>query len=125
MTDHDAFLAAITARPDDDLPRLVYADYLDEQGDADRAEFVRVQCDLARLPADDPARPALAERELELLSAHGPRWKVPLGVKSHQVFRRGFVESVGIRADSLLVHAARLFAAAPVRELRVYQLGVR
>ena len=125
MTDHDAFLAAIIARPDDDLPRLVYADYLDEQADADRAEFVRVQCELARLPADDPARPALAEREQELLSAHGRRWKVPFGVKSHQVFRRGFVESVGIRADNLLAHGARLFAAAPVRELRVYQLGVR
>jgi uncharacterized protein (TIGR02996 family) len=33
MTDHAAFLAAIAARPDDDLPKLVYADYLDEHGD--------------------------------------------------------------------------------------------
>jgi uncharacterized protein (TIGR02996 family) len=40
---HDAFLAAILAAPDDDAPRLIYADYLDEQGECDRAEFIRVQ----------------------------------------------------------------------------------
>jgi uncharacterized protein (TIGR02996 family) len=34
VTDHAAFLAAIDAAPGDDLPKLVYADYLDERGDA-------------------------------------------------------------------------------------------
>ena len=28
MTTHDALLAAVIAAPDDDLPRLVYADHL-------------------------------------------------------------------------------------------------
>ena len=55
MSHDDAFLAAIVDRPDDDLPRLVYADYLDETGDAERAEFIRVQCDLARTGPADPA----------------------------------------------------------------------
>ena len=32
LTDEDALLAAITAAPKDDLPRLVYADWLDEHG---------------------------------------------------------------------------------------------
>ena len=27
-----------------DLPRLAFADWLDDAGDADRAEFVRLQC---------------------------------------------------------------------------------
>ena len=37
----DPFVAAICADPDDDLPRLVYADWLDERGDP-RGELVRL-----------------------------------------------------------------------------------
>ena len=48
-TTADALLAAVRADPDADLPRLVYADHLDDTGDVDRAEFIRVQCELARL----------------------------------------------------------------------------
>ena len=59
-----AFLDAILAHPDDDGPRLVYADWLDEQGQAARAEFIRVQCELARLGEADPRRLA---RELCLV----------------------------------------------------------
>jgi uncharacterized protein (TIGR02996 family) len=47
MSDNTAFLRAVLEHPDDDGPRLVYADWLDEQGQADRAEFIRVQCELA------------------------------------------------------------------------------
>jgi uncharacterized protein (TIGR02996 family) len=46
--DDEAFLRAIGAAPEDDAPRLVYADWLDDRGDAARAEFIRVQCELAR-----------------------------------------------------------------------------
>lgn len=52
MTDADALLASILDRPDDDLPRLVFADWLDEQGnesDAARAAFIRVGCEIAEL----------------------------------------------------------------------------
>jgi uncharacterized protein (TIGR02996 family) len=44
-----ALLNAILAAPDDDAPRLIYADWLDEHGEAERAEFIRVQCELARI----------------------------------------------------------------------------
>ena len=44
----DRFLEAICATPQDDTPRLVYADWLDEHGDPARAEFIRVQVELAR-----------------------------------------------------------------------------
>lgn len=43
-------LAAILAAPADDNVRLVYADYLQEQGASSRAEFIRVQVELARGP---------------------------------------------------------------------------
>ena len=41
------FLAAIKANPADDLPRLVAADWLEENGEPERAWFVRVQCRVA------------------------------------------------------------------------------
>lgn len=76
MSDHAALLAAITAHPDDDTPRLIYADWLDEHlpdaqpspaaGPSARADFIRVQCRLAQRPYDDPEYPALLEREEEL-----------------------------------------------------------
>lgn len=43
VSDEDAFLAAIAAAPDDDLPRLVYCDWLDENGRSGQANFIRWQ----------------------------------------------------------------------------------
>lgn len=48
------FLDMIRAHPDDDGPRLVYADWLDEHGECDRAEFIR-----ASITAEQPYRPFL------------------------------------------------------------------
>lgn len=50
MTDRDALLRSILEHPQEDLPRLVYADWLDEAGEAERAEFLRCQVELARNP---------------------------------------------------------------------------
>lgn len=44
MTDRDALIAGIVANPEDTHRRLLFADFLEEQGDYDRAEFIRVQC---------------------------------------------------------------------------------
>ena len=44
LAQHEAFLRAIFDTPDDDTPRLVYADFLEENGEEDRAEFIRWQC---------------------------------------------------------------------------------
>lgn len=52
MTDND-FLAAIIADPLDDVHRLVYADWLEEHDQPERAEFIRVQCELAKLDQSD------------------------------------------------------------------------
>ena len=51
---NSALEAAIVANAEEDTPRLAYADWLDEHGDADRAEFIRVQCQLAELPPAIP-----------------------------------------------------------------------
>jgi uncharacterized protein (TIGR02996 family) len=69
-----AFLADIRAAPDDDAPRLIYADWLQDHGDPDRAEFIRVQCELARLDTSAKRRTTLARREKKLLTANQTRW---------------------------------------------------
>lgn len=47
-TEESALVGQILTRPADDTPRLVYADWLDDHGQTDRAEFVRVQCEITR-----------------------------------------------------------------------------
>ena len=54
MSDRDAFLAAICAQPDEDTPRLVFADYLEENDEASLAAFIRAQVELARTPPWEP-----------------------------------------------------------------------
>src|SRR3954451_19969395 len=78
MTDEAGFLRAVVADPADDAPRLVYADWLDDHGQPERAEFIRVQCELARTPADDPRRLELEARERALLGVQEERWVGPL-----------------------------------------------
>ena len=53
MTDGDALYRAILAAPEEDTPRLVYADWLDENGQPNRAEFIRVQIELAQIPPSE------------------------------------------------------------------------
>jgi uncharacterized protein (TIGR02996 family) len=122
MTDGDALYAAILADPDEDTPRLIYADWLDENGRPERAEFIRAQVELARVPTLE-----LLAREKILLATHGNAWLAPLKGKggpldhgdAHGEFRRGFVEVVWMPAAWFRVKAESLFALAPVRELRV------
>lgn len=52
MTQRDALLRAICGAPSDDLPRLVYADWLDENGETERAAFIRTMCRLEELFRD-------------------------------------------------------------------------
>lgn len=55
LSQHEAFLRAIFDAPDDDTPRLVYADFLQENGEDLRAELIRVQCEMARVELSDDA----------------------------------------------------------------------
>jgi uncharacterized protein (TIGR02996 family) len=133
MTQDDAFLQAILEDPDDDTPRLVYADWLDEHGDADRAEFIRVQCELARLESQEIQDPqtqarvkALVVRQIALLETHRETWTWPLPKWARRRwcgFERGFVATVNISAELFLQRGAELFRAAPVRHLALDGVG--
>src|SRR4051794_32323007 len=94
-TAEEAFLSAIRANPDDDGVRLIYADWLEENGQPQRGEFLRVQIELARLAEDDPRREALADRQDELLAAHGEQWRPVRGRGAARgTFHRGLVEEM-------------------------------
>jgi len=51
------FLQDILKHPEDDALRLIYADWLEEHGDPDWAEFIRVQIASARLPPEQDSGP--------------------------------------------------------------------
>ncbi len=80
MPDRAAFVAAVATAPDDDLPRLVFADWLDENNDPDRAEFVRLQVAYSReLTASPPTTdPAKFARLRELFQANLLAWLRPV-----------------------------------------------
>jgi uncharacterized protein (TIGR02996 family) len=137
MAEHPGFLQAIIDDPDDDLARLVYADWLEEHDDPVRAEFIRVQDELARhAPQYAPRR--LVEREAELQFTYRRRLLAPfidLGVSVCTDgylygadrglsfgFRRGFVEEISAwgaeGARQFVGHAEALFALGPLLHLR-------
>ncbi len=121
---HEDFWPAILADPGV-MSRLVYADWLEEQGDP-RAEFIRVQCELAQLTDDAPRWAGLKARETELLERHGQAWQAPLRrLVRGASFRCGFVEEVTMEAAVFLQRAENLYRLAPVRYLRVIDGGRR
>jgi uncharacterized protein (TIGR02996 family) len=101
MSPEDAFLDDIAKQPDDDAVRLIYADWLQDQGDpvrAARGEFIRAQIECERLQGSGHGRDALrlAERARELLAKYERKW---LGracsPRLRWVFRRGFLFGLG------------------------------
>ncbi len=121
MSDADGLLQDILDRPDDDAPRLVYADWLDEHGDPDRAEFIRLQIEAARLKQEKAFRPGPHRREQELLDRHRDEWlrDVPPPLRKEYMFERGFVGWLHCSALEFLRGAERLFRHAPVRSVRL------
>ncbi|MBA4189077.1 MAG: hypothetical protein C0467_13850 [Planctomycetaceae bacterium] len=95
MDDRHALMAAIIANPDEDTPRLVFADWLQEHGDKHeqaRAEFIRLQCELAKLPE----KPVTANhrRAKALHKKHFKAWMGPLSQSTSMWdFSRGLLEN--------------------------------
>jgi uncharacterized protein (TIGR02996 family) len=118
--DRRALIAAIRDHPDDDTPRLVCADWFEEQGgDAGvaRADFIRTQVALARLAPTDPRQSELRARELRLLKRHAATWCGSHFAFKKVRFRRGFIEYVHLHLTHPLHHRRQLFALEPVRDV--------
>ena len=111
------FFEHILEHPDDDSPRLVFADWLDQHGEGPRAELIRVQVERARLPEWEREQVSLQLRESALLAKHGEKWKAELptieGVTWGE-FRRGFVATATFaNAKALGENATACWAATP------------
>ena len=79
MTDESTFIAGIQASPDDDLRRLVYADWLEEQGQSEKAEYLRVVNALTELPNEAPLRKRLVRRLLIVADQIDEGWRDAVG----------------------------------------------
>jgi uncharacterized protein (TIGR02996 family) len=122
MSDETALLCAIAAHPDEDTPRLAFADYIEERGNPDRAAFIRGSIELARLKEDSPHRRELAFRCRQLLDAHEKEWLDPPEVFLFDYgWSRGFVETVTTFPNALSTDA-KLFDTHPFRRLLVAEL---
>ncbi len=121
------------ANEDDDGLRLVIADWLEEHDQPERAEFVRVQVELAATPpfwkpVSDPGAKlsiryeALRRRERELLGNYQYDWlNAETGTLWHHwggppAWRRGFIHALTCTAANWLAHAEALLATQPVRQ---------
>lgn len=131
MDDGDLLLKAIHANLEDDTPRLVYADWLDEQGRHERAEFIRVQVSLAQqgypgpltlraatldaasqYPATPGAPSSQATRCATILHRFAPVWlgdaffSRPIGEVREWGWSRGFLHSLPVRLSDVFTRRA-------------------
>jgi uncharacterized protein (TIGR02996 family) len=107
MSDEAALLRAISADPDDDTARLVYADWLDENDQPDHAEFIRLQIQQARVAPPGATDPILSEREWTLLRRYAVEWfRPPSGwlIGHNYAVRRGFPCAVICGYEALRDH---------------------
>jgi len=138
MNSHEAFMQTICANPDDDAPRLVYADWLEENGYELYAEFIRVQIELTRtghqgktyllspsIPmfvaerdALDPRIIALLERQEELTKKYAAWRRLPPNWPSLQGnYERGLLYWWWGSANQFMKYGEEIWAYGPVRKL--------
>lgn len=123
MSDEAAFLAAIIANPEDDLPRLVLADWYDENGQGDRAEFIRLQIDHSRKGKKPPR--VLSDHPIYVLFArHRDQWlaEFPKGFANqvpHGQFRRGFLAVLRVTPAKFARIPKKAWAMHPIEELHL------
>jgi uncharacterized protein (TIGR02996 family) len=134
MATEAELLAAVLAHPDEDTPRLVYADWLDEnaaelpgrdpQEVRDRAAFIRAQIDRANNPDAVPSPDEEADHDrLHKLALSSWVPRLPRWAKSPQ-FARGFVEQIACSPNDFIRRADELFAVAPIRRVQ-FNAGCR
>jgi uncharacterized protein (TIGR02996 family) len=122
---HDALYRAICEHPDEDTPRLAFADLLDEEGEAERAAFIRTQIELDKVPEYDPlwvkCRQFDRDAKRGWAMMHTLPKRLPPGFSWHKAeFRRGFPWLVGVeRFTAFAEGAPDLFAVAPIRAIHV------
>jgi uncharacterized protein (TIGR02996 family) len=126
-SDHDALLRAICEHPREDTPRLAFADWLEENGQADRAAFIRTDIAMALRDEWDSER-LRWENKNGALSGPGYKWAGSLPLPDQDssrltwcgkpFFRRGFPWAVRLNDLGVFnTRAADLFSRHPLEHL--------
>jgi len=119
------WIAELKATPDDDSLRLVYGDWLAEQGDP-RGELVTLQCRRVQLARQGQDMAAIEKAEQALLAKHGDVWaeQIHSYVEGHG-YDRGFITSITVHAPTFVKHAKKIVDALPfLVELQLSAGGV-
>lgn len=106
----DDLIEECWSAPDDDAPRLVWADAVG----GERGELVVIQCELARGDLAPAKAGALRRRERELLAVHGRKWAGLGALPVRFEFRRGFVEAIQLGVVNFVEESEEIFRRAPL-----------
>jgi uncharacterized protein (TIGR02996 family) len=118
------FLEDIKSHPEDDTPRLILADWLEENGTAEeaaRGELIRIEVLLSQVQDRDPRRETLRRRRGELLRQYLDLWLGPLIQHFTWSFERGLVQ-LETRAPILITRGV---AALAVPELCLWVASLK
>ena len=126
MNEQLPFLRAIAANPADDLPRLIFADFLEESGEPDsiaRAHFIRAQIALVGLPPRSPEFRETVALQNRLFEMYSEDWIWDLPEHRHgegnPAWRRGFVEFVRMTWEDF-VRVTDLFETVPITRVQAF-----
>ena len=108
----------ILAHPNDRELRLVFADWLEEQGDP-RGELVRLQCQLENMTRSDAGYSRLRATAGKLERQHGGFGDLKKVTVAKTELRGGFVERVEVTPARWIKHAAEIIRTTPLRDLRL------
>ncbi len=122
---HDALYRAICAHPDEDTPRLAFADLIEECGDERRARFIRTQVALSRIPEYDAEWVKTRQHEPDAVTGWSrtddlPKPLPPGASWERFEFRRGFPWKVGVSSLRTLIESGTaIFETAPIQALDI------
>ncbi len=117
MTDGEALLAAILANPDDDAPRLIFCDWLEEHGEDERARFIREGIASGakwEQPLWNGGLPG--ENYTTTIEMTGFNFVLPCPVCS-VCYHRGFISTITLTAANWITYADEIKALHPVQQV--------